>query len=60
MVEWGAMMHQDISRRQFLNVVFAFLGLFALNRFSVGGSAANLMRRGKAAYGNDAYGGSRL
>jgi hypothetical protein len=53
------MTNKEMSRKQFLNTVFAFFGLFLLSRLPLGGKTSSLTHPTIGTYGNDPYGGAQ-
>jgi hypothetical protein len=52
------MTHRDITRKEFLSAVTAFLGLFLLSRLPFGGGKEPFGSQAPGSYGNHPYGGT--
>ena len=50
---------KELTRKEFLGMLAAFLGLFILHGLSLGGSAVLRQRHDPLPYGHNAYGGKQ-
>jgi hypothetical protein len=53
------MTHRDMTRKEFLSAVLAFVGLAVLSRLPLGGGSTRHKPHQPGSYGNHPYGGKQ-